>query len=665
MLKKGIFHIIKQFPFRKKNTRSSAFALLLVYCLFNSFSCFAQINTQRLLENGRMALHFDDYVLAIQYFNKHIAMKPQKAEPYYYRAIAKIQLEDFTGAIEDCNKALDRNPFLHTALYARGFAYKQLQQYDKALIDLTQAIHLGPDNDYYKIHYIEVCEATEDYTTALNEINKLLRKKKSPLTNELWAEKAQLMLLQKDTIKATAIIDSALTFYPKNANLIGYKALFCILNKQDSIALSLYNQAIALGNNQPNTFLNRGLLNYRAKNYQQALNDYDKAVSLDSTNTQTLFNRALLRSEVGDWNNAFSDLCRLLDLDAENYEARYQRAIVANEIGEYDVAKNDFSKILEKYPDFPPAYYARAIIYDKIGDKKKAQQDRYLALKIEDDYISGRKSRKNYPVIDTKADFENHSALKKHLSFTQEKNNPYNDQTRGLIQNIRVQPLPRECFALSFYTTSDNIRNAKENYSPVVFEMNGQLNEQLIINNREITIAYNSAIAERHATAIESLSKRIDSNEKNSEKLYLLRGLHYYTIGLYDNAEKDFEKVINCNGKLTAVGYFAKGMNAYKANPNTNNIVDDFKKAYETDNRFAHAIYNAATILYLSDNIDDAIKLFSLAIESDDKIAEAYFNRALCFLAINDNEKAINDLSKAGELGIYQAYALIKTYKDK
>jgi tetratricopeptide (TPR) repeat protein len=125
-----------------------------------------------------MALHFDDYVLAIQYFNKHIAMKPQKAEPYYYRAIAKIQLEDFTGAIEDCNKALDRNPFLHTALYARGFAYKQLQQYDKALIDLTQAIHLGPDNDYYKIHYIEVCEATEDYTTALNEINKLLRKKK-------------------------------------------------------------------------------------------------------------------------------------------------------------------------------------------------------------------------------------------------------------------------------------------------------------------------------------------------------------------------------------------------------------------------------------------------------------------------------------------------------
>ncbi|MBQ5778568.1 MAG: hypothetical protein IIW13_01100, partial [Paludibacteraceae bacterium] len=63
--------------------------------------------------------------------------------------------------------------------------------------------------------------------------------------------------------------------------------------------------------------------------------------------------------------------------------------------------------------------------------------------------------------------------------------------------------------------------------------------------------------------------------------------------------------------------------------------------------------------------IDDAIKLFSLTIKSDDKIAEAYFNRALCFLAINDKEKAINDLSKAGELGIYQAYALIKTYKDK
>ena len=41
-------------------------------------------------------------------------------------------------------------------------------------------------------------------------------------------------------------------------------------------------------------------------------------------------------------------------------------------------------------------------------------------------------------------------------------------------------------------------------------------------------------------------------------------------------------------------------------------------------------------------------------------MAEAYFNRAVAALLHNNNIKAIADLSKAGELGLYRAYNLIK-----
>ena len=39
---------------------------------------------------------------------------------------------------------------------------------------------------------------------------------------------------------------------------------------------------------------------------------------------------------------------------------------------------------------------------------------------------------------------------------------------------------------------------------------------------------------------------------------------------------------------------------------------------------------------------------------------EAFFNRAVAALLQNNNVKAISDLSKAGELGLYRAYSLIK-----
>lgn len=41
-------------------------------------------------------------------------------------------------------------------------------------------------------------------------------------------------------------------------------------------------------------------------------------------------------------------------------------------------------------------------------------------------------------------------------------------------------------------------------------------------------------------------------------------------------------------------------------------------------------------------------------------MGEAYFNRAVVALLQNNNIKAIADLSKAGELGLYRAYNLIK-----
>ena len=65
--------------------------------------------------------------------------------------------------------------------------------------------------------------------------------------------------------------------------------------------------------------------------------------------------------------------------------------------------------------------------------------------------------------------------------------------------------------------------------------------------------------------------------------------------------------------------------------------------------------------MIVSSYIDD----FSRAIELDGNIPEAYYNRGIVYLHAEKKSEGIADLSKAGELGLYDAYSIIKKYREK
>ena len=73
----------------------------------------AQYRVDRLITAGRSALYYEDYVLSIKYFNLAIGAKPYLYEPWYYRSVAKFNLDDFVGAEGDANEALKLNPYIN------------------------------------------------------------------------------------------------------------------------------------------------------------------------------------------------------------------------------------------------------------------------------------------------------------------------------------------------------------------------------------------------------------------------------------------------------------------------------------------------------------------------------------------------------------------------
>ena len=53
----------------------------------------AQIDVHQVLSIGRNAIYFNDYIVSMGYFNQVIGLRPWMAEPYFYRSVAKINLE--------------------------------------------------------------------------------------------------------------------------------------------------------------------------------------------------------------------------------------------------------------------------------------------------------------------------------------------------------------------------------------------------------------------------------------------------------------------------------------------------------------------------------------------------------------------------------------------
>ena len=79
----------------------------------------------------------------------------------------------------------------------------------------------------------------------------------------------------------------------------------------------------------------------------------------------------------------------------------------------------------------------------------------------------------------------------------------------------------------------------------------------------------------------------------------------------------------------------------------------------------AQDFYNLGTHQARDSVYAEAIENLTKAIEIDPYFSHAYYNRGLAYLHSNEIEKSQADLSKAGELGLYSAYSLMKQNNKK
>ena len=71
------------------------------FILFAFCSCVlggvCSVEYNNILRMGQNAIYFDDYISAIDNFNNIIRVKPYLSEPYFFRGLAKVNLDDYEG----------------------------------------------------------------------------------------------------------------------------------------------------------------------------------------------------------------------------------------------------------------------------------------------------------------------------------------------------------------------------------------------------------------------------------------------------------------------------------------------------------------------------------------------------------------------------------------
>ena len=635
----------------------------------------AQYNVDRLILSGRSALYYEDYVLAIQHFNRAISSKPYIYEPWYYRGIAKYFLDDFVGAESDCSEAIKLNPYVTGIYELRGLCRIREKKYEEAIQDYDRALKDEPSGQNFWFNRMLCRIELKDYDRAQLELDTIIQKWNKYA--RAYSVKAGVCLMQNDTTAAAKWLDQALELDPYDWESWLTRAHISLARQNWKEADEQLSRVIHLKPKMVACYVNRALVRLNINNLRGAMSDYDTALELDPDNFLAHYNRGLLRIQVGDDNRAIDDFDYVINMEPDNIMAIYNRALLRHKTGDLRGAIQDYNKILEQYPNFWTGLYRRADCYRRLGMTNQAELDEFKVFKAQMDKHIGiqprwskaqtRQTRKKSEI-----DFDKYNQI---VVEDEEKvvEHEYESVYRGKVQNRKLDIDYMPMYHLS-YLRYNNILKAYQVFDKAVerFNQKGKPLQTVYVTCNPNSL--NEQQSKQAFMLTDSLTALIWKSKKDEEtkKLLLQRAVAYTVVQDYGEAIDDLNTYVSIDAD-DPLAYWQRGVCEAMTNEvsapqgidyqiRNASAMSDFSKALELDPSNAYVYYDRGNLYYAQGDYDKAIEDYTHAIDHNKGLAEAFFNRGLALIHSNKVKEGIEDLSKAGELGLYSAYSMIKKY---
>lgn len=664
-----------------------AFSTLIL--LFLVIQAFAQYDKDVFYFRGRNALSDGKYAQAIENFNVLAQLDTSDYWTFFFRGIAKYNLGDIRGAGQDFDRSVDLNPVFTNGYHYRAITLSRFGRYEEALTDLDKALELRPGltGIYYSrgVTYF----LAQQFDSAIEDFNRYLRQE--PRDPGAYLNRGASYLFQGDTLKA--IDDYNMAIKLDHFDPEGYIRRGRLYAEQGDYEKAIEDMGIAIGLDSTSTlaYFNRAIMYYDQNRYNEAVADLNKVLEEEPGNALTLYNRSLINAQVGNYDVALQDMDRVININPNNVLAYYNRAAFFIQMERWQDALEDYDKAIELYPDFAKAYMNRSYVEGMLGRTSASRTDYETAQEKIREY-----REKNITDAGSFADTtKKYSSL---ISFDAEfAKKDFDDE---LLQHrdvdIKLKPLYRFNLTRSADNTNYALSNRLENSlldrflagSPVPMaisagggdtpDLNGDYEEDLYarLEDADIPVSeiqFIKGLYELQNKQFNSALTWFDSAIKNApDDASRDRYARYYQAFYYMNravlrAEMiDFINSIQNNVQTLTMD--DQGTTRARITDHVSHTYDytdainDLKQAAEIVPDIPYVFFDMGNLHTLSSQMVEAIEDYGKAISLYPYMGEAYYNRGLVLIFLKDQEKGCIDLSRAGELGITDAYGVIGKY---
>jgi len=640
------------------------FQLTLIVPFICATNAFSQLNIKAYIADARKDMSDKNYFDAIQKLDVCVEVNPSEYVAYFYRGVCKYYLKDDLGAEQDLNSCMSAyNPMLYDAYHYRSLVKYRLGDYEGAVKDIDHVINgLGNEPEllveraFYKL-------SAQDFKGAISDCNNALHAHYAGENVYLCKGMAENALTKYDSALTNYAI--ALKLNPKDEEVhIRIGMTDAILEKYKE-AIEQYSQALKIDSTSTLAYYNRAEANLKLNNDKEAMEDFNRVINYDPQNALAYFNKAVLEANKNDYTDAIADFDKVLTLNPKNIQALLNRAKLETQTKDYSDALADYNATIGYFPYFVEAYYERGHLKEILKDDNGAKADYKLGK------VMGELSRYGDTVQRTRD-----SITLTHLLAL---NSNFNNGDQKLPDTTHIDLIPLYHIALK----DNSAGSEKSGCIPLFFKRSKKEYIRFCLTNKEITTGNTSQ--EGSQTGLNETTKENDGQDTET---LLEKAVQETNMQLFNAAGKDYTEII-AQDTGSAIAYFARGIDICRetealgqlnddgqdtyinktyrvvhnpANDNYEKAVADFSKVIQIEPDFAYAYYNRAYIKYKLHDLDGAVEDYNAALKIDPDFADAYYNRGILLFLQSDKIDACEDFSKAGELGLTEAYLIIKIY---
>ena len=448
------------------------------------------------------------------------------------------------------------------------------------------------------------------------------------------------------------------------------------------------DKAIELDTTNTFAYFNRAIMYYEQEKYREAMADLNRVLQDEPGNALTLYNRGLISAQLGAYEDALSDMDRVLNINPDNVLAYFNRASIFIEMGMYKDALDDYDRAIELYPDFAKAYMNRAYVKNMLGDFKSSKKDYETAQKKVQEYRA-KSASDEVSFADTTRKYSTLIALD--ADFAKKDFNDELLQHRDI--DIRLRPLYR--FVLTGEKDNTNYALARGYENALIARFETTLPVGVSIRNSDVTLdeaaleqvelaawagaeptaeqlfmrALYDYVGKQFNSSLNYYGQAVEESQGKGTIESLYSAFYHMNRGALRAEMIDFISSIENNVQVLSMddsgNTRARVKDQVTRQYDYSDAIRDMKAAAEAVPDIPYIYYNLGNLYCLSSEHINSIENYSRAIDLYPYMGDAYFNRGLVLIYLKDKEKGCIDLSRAGELGVQDAYSVIKKYCEE